>query len=132
MVGDRQGKCVNIGNCSLADKREPIVAKAGQDFVCPECGKSLIAAMPAAATGAPKRNALVIVAIVVLLMLLGGGLLLRGGSRTESARQAEPVKPGIPAATPSVPAAAAPAVPPTEGGDCSATHGQVGLCARTR
>ena len=133
MVGDRQGKCINIGNCSLADKREPIVAKAGQDFVCPECGKSLIAAMPAAATASPKRNAALVIAIVVLLLLLGGGgLLLRGGSRTESARQAEPVKPGVPAATSSVPTAAATAVPPTEGGDCSATHGQVGLCARTR
>ena len=65
MVGDRQGKCVNIGNCSLADKREPIVAKAGQDFVCPECGKSLIAAMPVATAASPKRNAALVIAIVV-------------------------------------------------------------------
>ena len=134
MVGDRQGKCVNIGNCSLADKREPIVAKAGQDFVCPECGKSLIAAMPAAATGAPKRNALVIVAIVMLLILLGGGLLLRGGSRTETARQAEPARPGVPAPAPlpPAPARAATAAPPAEGGDCSTTHGQAGICDKAR
>ena len=129
MVGDRQGKCVNIGNCSLADKREPIVAKAGQDFVCPECGKSLIAAMPAAAAASPKRNAVLVIAIVVLLVLLAGGLLLRGGSRTASERPAEPVRTSVPAPAP-VPAA--PAAPAAEGGDCSTTHGQVGLCAKTR
>ena len=138
MVGDRQGKCVNIGNCGLADKREPVVAKAGQDFVCPECGKSLIAAMPAATAASPKRNAVWVIAIVVLLLLVGGGLLLRGKAPAESARQTETVQPGVSAAMPPVPAvtapaaAAAPAVPATEGGDCSATHGQAGLCAKSR
>ena len=135
MVDGRQGKCVNIGNCSLADKREPVVAKAGQDFVCPECGKSLIAAMPAATAASPKRTAVWVIAIVVLLLLVGAGLLLRGRAPAESAQQTETVKPGVPAAlpaVPSVPAAAAPAVPATEGGDCSATHGQAGLCAKSR
>ena len=133
MVGDRQGKCVNIGNCSLADKREPIVAKAGQDFVCPECGKSLVAAMPVATAASPKRNAALVIAIVVLLLLLGGGWLLRNAWQGGSTRQADPVESRATAPAP-VPAAPAPAaaVVPTEGGDCSSTHGQVGICSKTR
>ena len=132
MVGDRQGKCVNIGNCSLADRREPIVTKAGQDFVCPECGKSLIAAMPAAAAGAPKRNAVVIIVVVLLLLLIAGGLLLRGRSHTDSTPPAETARPSAPVPPPAAPAPAATAAPAAEGGDCSDTHGQVGICAKAR
>ncbi|UAJ08882.1 substrate-binding domain-containing protein [Glacieibacterium megasporae] len=79
MAGERQGKCVNIGNCSLADKRETITTKAGQDFVCPECGKGLVLSTSSASASSPnptRRNALILGGVAVLA-LAGAGLALR-------------------------------------------------------
>ena len=94
MVGDRSGKCVNIGNCSLADKREAIVAKAGQDFVCPECGKSLIALTATPASRSSRRNLILGIGVVALLGLVGGGAALRGcSSTTDDSARATPSPP---------------------------------------
>ena len=86
MAGERQGKCVNIGNCSLADKRETITTKAGQDFVCPECGKGLVLATSAVSAPNPTRRNAIVLGGVALLALAGGGLALRscghGGTTT--------------------------------------------------
>ena len=75
MAGDRQGRCVNVGNCSLADKRELITTKPGQDFVCPECGKGLILAT--AATAPRRSNVAARAGIGIILALVAGGLALR-------------------------------------------------------
>ena len=84
-AGERTGKCINIGNCSLADKREIIVTKPGTDFVCPECGKSLLAA-PSAVTsgGGGSRLPLIIGSIVALLLLVAGALYFGFGGKKSS------------------------------------------------
>jgi phosphate transport system substrate-binding protein len=35
------GLCTNIGNCSIATSLEPVQLQESDNFVCPECGKSL-------------------------------------------------------------------------------------------
>ena len=35
------GLCTNIGNCSIATSLEPVKLQESDNFVCPECGKSL-------------------------------------------------------------------------------------------
>lgn len=89
-AGERAGKCVNIGNCSLADKRETIITKPGTDFVCPECGKSLIASTSAAATGGSGggRLPLIIGGVIVLLLVIAAAVFL--GMFDKSARTAPP------------------------------------------
>ena len=36
------GRCLNIGNCGIANSTEPVQLLESDDFVCPECGKSLV------------------------------------------------------------------------------------------
>lgn len=83
-AGERKGKCVNIGNCSLADKREVIVAKPGTDFVCHECGKSLIAELINTEPGRQRRGPLLFVAGLVAVALLGGVFALKSCRAPES------------------------------------------------
>lgn len=95
-AGERTGKCINIGNCSLADKREVIVTKPGTDFVCPECGKSLLAAPVAAAGGGgTNRLPLIIGGVVLLLLLIAAGLYFGRSSKTTSVGTATPGTPAI-------------------------------------
>jgi phosphate transport system substrate-binding protein len=76
-AGERKGKCVNIGNCSLADKREIVVAKPGTDFVCPECGKSLIAELIEPEPGRQSRGPWLVLAGLAAVAVLGGGFALK-------------------------------------------------------
>lgn len=130
MVGDRVGKCVNIGNCSLADKREPLVAKAGQDFICPECGKSLIAAT-AAVPGNPsrRREMFTVGGVALLLALAGGGFAMRSCSNAASVVKTDPVEPVRASPAPSVPPKAVDATPAVQSGDCSESHQRIGVCS---
>ncbi|WP_174297087.1 substrate-binding domain-containing protein [Sphingomonas bacterium] len=73
-AGERTGKCINIGNCSLADKREVIVTKPGTDFVCPECGKALLALPAVPGGGGGNRRTAIIAGALALLVLLAAGL----------------------------------------------------------
>lgn len=113
MFGDRSGKCVNIGNCSLADKREVIVAKAGRDFVCSECGKSLIALTPATAGSSSRRNAILGIGAVALFGLIGGGVALRSCSGPGD-NSAETTSPARSTTVASAPGVSVPPVPSSE------------------
>jgi phosphate transport system substrate-binding protein len=104
-AGERKGKCVNIGNCALADKREIIVAKPGTDFVCPECGKSLIAVLVETERPRQSRGPLLVLVGLVALALLGGAFALKSCRAPESTEPtaAGPivVQPGTPPPSPS-------------------------------
>ena len=80
-AGERTGKCINIGNCSLADKREVIVTKPGTDFVCPECGKAVLAMSAAPTPGRSTRLPLIVGAALLVLLLISVGLYFGRGSR---------------------------------------------------
>lgn len=81
-MADRVGRCVNIGNCGLADKRQPITVAPGGDFACPECGKGLVATLGGeAAGGRSARGAIVAVAVSIVLILLIAVLGLRSCKR---------------------------------------------------
>jgi phosphate transport system substrate-binding protein len=78
MNGERYGKCVNIGNCALADKRASIKVLAGQDFVCSECDKGLVAAVSSGGGnggggggGGIPKNALIAGGALLMLLLVG-------------------------------------------------------------
>lgn len=63
----KRGQCFNFGSCSKANGKEIIKVNLGDDFVCPECGSSLIE-LPQK-SGFPKwlKWLLIIVAIFALL-----------------------------------------------------------------
>ena len=130
MVGERQGKCVNIGNCSLADKREPIVTTAGQDFVCPECGKSLLAATSPAGNSS-RRNAIAVMVGLAVVALGGSGFALRSCAENKSIAKPESRMPSPVVTNESSVPIKKTGVPPVESGDCSEKHQGVGICAKT-
>ena len=70
LVGGRSGKCSNFGNCSLADARKTVEVPAGLDFVCTECGKSLLLTDSGTAGGSSK--VLVIGALLIALLAASG------------------------------------------------------------
>jgi phosphate transport system substrate-binding protein len=37
------GRCLNVGNCEIANSVTPIQVEASADFICTECGKPLVA-----------------------------------------------------------------------------------------
>lgn len=80
-AGELTGKCINIGNCSLADKREIIITKPGTDFVCPECGKSLLAAPSAVTSSGGSRLPVIIGGMIALLALIAAALYFGLGGR---------------------------------------------------
>lgn len=95
-AGERAGKCINIGNCSLADKREVIVTEPGRDFVCPECGKSLLASTSTPTRSGSNRLPLFIGVGLLILLLVGGGLYFgRSGNKVPAASTPVAVSDGV-------------------------------------
>ena len=91
-AGERTGKCINIGNCALADKREIIVTKPGTDFICPECGKALLAG--AVGDGGGKRRTplpLIAGGILLALLLIASAVYFLRGPKTAAADAGDPV-----------------------------------------
>lgn len=70
----KRGQCINFGNCSKANSKEIIEVKVGEDFVCPQCGGSLVEV---------KTETfpwwIVVVAAAVLLLVGGGYYGYRAG-----------------------------------------------------
>jgi phosphate transport system substrate-binding protein len=89
----RQGKCIDFGNCTLADKRELIQVPDGAEFVCPECGRALTPVQRESSGGGRWK---ILAGVVLLLLLLGGfGIFhLLSGPSTPSGPQTPPVDPG--------------------------------------
>ena len=99
-MGIRQGKCINFGNCSNADSRKTLDIADGQDFVCPECGRTLHLLEQRRG----GSSAAVLGGIVVILILLGALVWwMLGGEKKETPS---------PVAVAPVAAPAAPAAPP--------------------
>lgn len=69
-LSTKTGKCSNFGNCSLADSRSPVEVPGGQDFVCTECGKSLVLSAGGEDKSPGARR---------MVLLIGGALLVGGG-----------------------------------------------------
>src|SRR3984957_3815129 len=70
----RQGKCIDFGGCTLADKGELIQIPDGVEFVCPECGRALTTVRKESSSGGPPWK---ILAGLLLVLLLGGFGLFR-------------------------------------------------------
>lgn len=62
----KRGQCINFGNCSKANSKEILEVKVGEDFICPECGGSLVEVKD-------SPFPWWIVAVAAALLLLGGG-----------------------------------------------------------
>ncbi len=75
----RVGRCVNIGNCASADTRKTIQVPVGADFVCPECGKSLVTLQGPVGPAGRGVPAWAIAAGVVVALGLAGLAVLSFG-----------------------------------------------------
>lgn len=96
MTSSINGRCLNIGNCSLANSMESIPINEGDEFVCPECGKTLetvssktakssgLGIVPIAATGA------------IAFGLIYGGYFLFSQRQSSNANSNSPASTGMP------------------------------------
>src|SRR5271156_6450376 len=77
----RQGRCIDFGSCTLADKKEVIQIPDGTEFVCPECGRGLQEIRAESKGGGLGK---ILAGVALLLLLVGFGLykLLSGPSKT--------------------------------------------------
>lgn len=74
-----KGICKNIDNCDKAENKEIQDIEKSAPFVCQECGKPLVSAIPSgggSATGNSRRILLILVAVVVLAGCGVGGYFL--------------------------------------------------------
>jgi|688.fasta_scaffold55363_2 phosphate transport system substrate-binding protein len=73
------GRCLNIGNCTLANSMESISINEGDELLCPECGKTLEAlpSRSSSSSGLKATPLIVIGAISVGLIYGGYGLISR-------------------------------------------------------
>jgi hypothetical protein len=69
----RTGKCINFGGCNKADSQEVITIPDGDDFVCPDCEKSLVASSGGRSKsgGLPAGKLKLILPVVLGLGLVG-------------------------------------------------------------
>jgi phosphate transport system substrate-binding protein len=80
----RQGKCIDFGGCTLADKGELIQIPDGVEFVCPECGRALTTVRKESSSGGPPWK--ILVGLLLVLLLVGFGLFrLFSGHATKPA-----------------------------------------------
>lgn len=81
-----KGICKNIENCDKAENKEIQDIEKSAPFVCQECGKPLVSAIPSGggggANGNSRRILLILVAVVVLAGCgVGGYFLTQGDSK---------------------------------------------------
>jgi len=102
----KNGICVNIGNCDNANQKKVLEIGAGQDFVCPQCGKSLNIYSPPKGKSAAVMMVIGLVALLIVLVI--GWRMFAGGKEPVPSRT--PPQPATAPATPPPAATAPPAV----------------------
>lgn len=65
------GRCLNIGNCDIANSMSVVEVDESAEFICTECGKPLVASQ-AANNGSNKKIAMWLVGIGLLASAAGG------------------------------------------------------------
>jgi hypothetical protein len=64
----RRGKCINFGNCPVADRKQIVELDITEDFLCPDCGNNLVEDVKPPSPVWPK-----ILIVVILLAGIGFG-----------------------------------------------------------
>ena len=125
-ISGKSGKCSNFGNCSLADARTTIEVPSGLDFVCTECGKTLL--LTDTGTKGGNSKALAVGALLLVLLLAAGGIAwsLLAGKKTP-----DPAPP-VAIELPKNPPQAEPTAQPPITGNCSEADERAGLCRIAR
>lgn len=95
----KRGLCMNLGNCDNANQHKVLDIGIGEDFVCPECHKSLIVHNPR--TG-PSGAVLALGGGVLVAVLAGVGWWVYAG-RGEASVSPPPVVVDTPAVVPAPP-----------------------------
>lgn len=127
----KSGKCSNFGNCSLADARKTVEVPVGLDFVCTECGKSLL--LTDSGTAGSSSKVLVIGALLIALLAASGiAWSLFAGKKTATVPDAPVPQVVVPSsvAQPQIkPEAKSDDAPqPPLSGNCSDADAKAGLC----
>jgi hypothetical protein len=109
----RIGRCANELFCSIASAGEDVLARDGEAFVCPKCGKPLFDG-PAAQGRTAQRAVLIGVAVVTLTaggFIIGRGLVV--GPPAQTPEPAQMIRPASVASVAAAPQATPPGTPPT-------------------
>lgn len=85
LASGKSGKCSNFGNCTLADTRQTIEVPMGLDFVCNECGKTLVPSGAASTSGSLKRPVAIGAVLLALVLAAGAGAWSLLGGKTPAA-----------------------------------------------
>ena len=80
---DRNGRCVNFGNCTIANQKQTIVMPSGLELKCPECGRSLAEV----ASTKPSMAGPVVAFAVALVLVAGSGWFLWNYVHTGKVKQ---------------------------------------------
>lgn len=72
-------KCMNIGNCDLANTGEVFEIAEGEQEICPKCGSTMIVE---AKGGFPTKLVAAIGGVAALAAVIGGIVYFSGGSET--------------------------------------------------
>lgn len=67
----KKGRCINFGNCKIADTKEIVEVNLGDEFMCPECGGMLVEVKRK-----PKRILLLISGGIFLILLILGSIFV--------------------------------------------------------
>jgi hypothetical protein len=131
----KSGKCSNFGNCSLADARTTVQVPTGMDFVCTECGKSLLMTdMGDSSGGVGNKMALIGAAVAAVVLAAGGAwYFLKDRSKPTPPPPPPSVATPAPAPVPAPEPVAAPTPPaPPITGHCSDADAKAGLCRKAQ
>ncbi|HEY3738773.1 MAG TPA: phosphate ABC transporter substrate-binding/OmpA family protein [Bryobacteraceae bacterium] len=78
---DRTGRCVNFGNCTLANQKQTIVMPSGLELKCPECGRTLV---EITAQRSSSAGPTVVFAVALALLAAAGWFLWNSTHRSGS------------------------------------------------
>lgn len=96
MTTKLNGRCLNIGNCTLANSMESVPIKEGEELICPECGKTLEALASRTSQSSGFKAAPLIAFGAITLGLIYGGYALISRRQSPVAQTNSPSSSGSP------------------------------------
>ena len=86
---DRTGRCVNFGNCTIANQKQTITMPTGLELKCPECGRALVEV-----TGAKASSSTGPILVAAVLLGLAGWWFLQTRSKPSTSSSTQTTSSG--------------------------------------